>query len=422
MLDTSLRNDEIKRLQEIGGADLVVGIPTFRNAATIVRVMKPAVEGMHVHFPQLRCIIAIADGLSNDGTLDAAATVPMPSNVRRIVTSYQGTPGRGSGVRAILEMSQHARAKACILLDPTSSSLTPQWIKRFATPILQNEFDFVLPAYTRPLGDSGVSDLIAYPITRLLYGVDARQAMPGDLALSGALAARWYERDVWETDVAREGVDIWMTTVAIHDQARMCQTWLGTKIAGPREFSAAMDPLFEQSVGTLFRLMDIYHRRWMATNKLRSIPFCGDGPMIASEPQRQSRSVTIEMLNMAFVNGARRYRRVWRSVMLPSHLKEVLELANEPRGATHLSRELWPRVVFDFAVVYNKGENDPDKVVAALLPIYYARVATVLRESGAKADALEKAIQIQAEAFRNQRSYLLQRWEHYVPWAMDGVR
>jgi hypothetical protein len=383
--------------------------------------MKSAVEGMQVHFPRLRCIIAIADGMSNDGTLDAAATVPMAPTVRRIVTVYQGPQGRGSAVRAILEIAQRARAKACILLDATSSSLVPDWIKKFATPVLQNEFDFVLPAYSRPLIESGVSDLIAYPMTRLLYGVEARQAMPSDVALSGALAARWSERDVWETDIAREGVDIWLATVAIQDQARMCQTRLGTK-SGPREFSATLDPLFEQSVGTLFRLMDVYHRRWMATSKLRSIPFCRNGPMNASEPERQPRGVTTEMLSEAFVNGARRYRRVWRSVVVPSHLKEILELANEPRGATHFSNELWARVVFDFAVVYNKGENDPDKVVAALLPLYYARLAAVLRELGPKADALEKAIQTQAEAFTNQKSYLLQRWERYVPWAADGVR
>ncbi len=78
--------------------------------------------------------------------------------------------------------------------------------------------------------------------------------------------------------------------------------------------------------------------------------------------------------------------------------------------------------MFDFAVVYNKGESDPDKVVAALLPLYYARVSAVLRESGPKANALEKAIKIQAEAFTNQKNYLLQRWERYVPWAADGVR
>lgn len=422
MFETALKNEGLRRIQEIGVTDLVVGVPTCRNAATIARVIRLAAEGLQAHFPTLRGIIAIADGMSNDGTPNIAAQVPLPSNVRRIITPYQGVQGKGSAVRAILEIARRANAQACILLDAASLNLASDWIQKLAAPILQNKSDFVLPAYSRPLLEGGVSDLIAYPMTRLLYGVDALQPMAGDLALSGALAARWYDRDVWETDVAREGVDIWMSTTAINDQVRMCQTRLGAKMASPREFSAAMDPMFDQSIGTLFRMMEIYHRRWEVTEALRPIPFCGNGAPQFSEPAYAASGTTVEMLNEAFVNGARRHRRVWRSVLVPSHMKEIFDLVSEPRGATHFSRELWARVVFDFAVVYNKGESDPDRVVAALLPLYYARVAATLRESGSKADAQEKAIQMQAQAFTDQKKYLLQRWKRYVPWAVDGVR
>jgi len=97
-------------------------------------------------------------------------------------------------------------------------------------------------------------------------------------------------------------------------------------------------------------------------------------------------------------------------------------LVEKARGATQFSPELWARAVFDFAVVYNKGENDPDKVAAALLPLYYARIATLLRETGNKLDAVEKAVQAQAKTFAEQKPYLIHRWQTYVPWASDGVR
>ncbi|HEY6074431.1 MAG TPA: hypothetical protein VIV15_13850, partial [Anaerolineales bacterium] len=60
--------------------------------------------------------------------------------------------------------------------------------------------------------------------------------------------------------------------------------------------------------------------------------------------------------------------------------------------------------------------------VAGLLPLYYARVATILKETGAKLEAIEKAVQEQAQVFAENRRYLLYRWETYVPWAVDGVR
>jgi hypothetical protein len=128
------------------------------------------------------------------------------------------------------------------------------------------------------------------------------------------------------------------------------------------------------------------------------------------------------MLNDAFHSGARRYRRLWRSTLVPSSYEEIVALVDKPRGGTHLGPDLWARIVFDFAVVYNKGENDPDKVAAALLPLYYARIATILRETGGKLDAVEKVVQAQAKSFAEQKSFLIHRWDTFVPWAMDGVR
>jgi hypothetical protein len=195
---------------------------------------------------------------------------------------------------------------------------------------------------------------------------------------------------------------------------------LGTKIENKREAAVSIDPGFIQSVGTLFRMMEIYRRRWPETKPLRNVPYYGNG--VAAEPQRLAGAITVDMLSDAFVSGARRYRRFWRTILVPSHYAQVIELTNRPRGATRLESELWARVVFDFAVVYNKGENDPDKVVAALLPLYYARIASILRQAGTKTDAIEKAVQEQAQCFVEQKKYLLHRWQTYVPWAADGVR
>ncbi len=451
MFETSLRIEEQRRLTEIGGADLLVGIPTFRNAQTIGRAVEATADGMRTHFPSLRSAIAVVDSGSSDETMEIAASRPLPPSVQRIVTTYQGALGKGSAVRAIFEMARRLRVKACIVLEADSTSISPNWIQRLGAPILSGEYDLVVPWYTRPLVEGGVSDILAYPLTRSLYGVDVRQPMAGDLGLSGELAARLYERDVWETDVARQGIDIWITTVAINGRTRMCQARLGVKTREPRELATSGDPAhpakfagqvvvgssdpnFVQAVGTLFRMMEIYRRRWSNGSATRVVPLFGDSSTSKSSrlASRKSsnwlharddlRAVTVDVLSDAFLNGARRHRRLWRSILVPSNFREIYDLANRPRGASHFSPELWARVVFDFAVVYNKGENDPDQVVASLLPLYYARVGTALRETGAKLNAVEKAVQAQAKSFADQKKYLLHRWETYVPWAMDGVR
>lgn len=420
MFETSLRTDGQRRLAEIGSADLLIGIPSYKNEQTIGAVIDTAANGACRHYPDLQTVIAVIDGGSSDETVHIAQNRPLPSSLRRIVTTYQGIQGKGSAVRAIFEIARGLGAQACIVLEADLSSLTHEWIQKLAAPILRREYEYAIPAYARPLVEGAVNDILAYPLTRLLYNVDVREPMAGDFAISGELAGKLHSRDVWETDVARHGIDIWITTIAINEKLRMCQVPLSPKIENKREAAVAFDPGFVQSVGTLFRMMDIYRRRWHETRPLHKVPVYGEPPAV--ESHKLAGAITIDMLNDAFHSGARRCRRLWRSTLMPSSFDQISALVDKARGATHFDAELWVRTVFDFAVVYNQGENDPDKVAAALLPLYYARIATILRETGGKLDAVEKAVQAQAKSFVEQKNYLVHRWQTYVPWAMDGVR
>lgn len=420
MFETALRSDGQRRLAEIGSADLLIGIPSYKNELTIGTVIRIAAEGANKFFPNLKSAIAVVDGGSSDETVHVASSQPIPPSIHRIVTSYQGIQGKGSAVRTVFEIGRAVNAKACVVLEADLYSATPEWIQKMATPILNREFDLAIPHYARPLVEGAVNDILAYPLTRMLYNANVRGPMAGDFAISGDLAFKLHRRDVWETDVARHGIDIWITTIAINENLRMCQTPLTPKIENKREAAVAFDPGFVQSVGTLFRMMEIYRKRWPETKPLREIATCGENPTPGQ--QRLTSGITIDMLNDAFRSGARRYRRLWRSTLLLSNYEDIIKLVDKPRGALHFPGDLWARAVFDFAVVYNQGENDPDKVAAALLPLYYARIATILRETGGKLDAVEHAVQEQAKTFAQQKQYLIQRWQTYVPWAADGVR
>ena len=420
MMETALRANGQRRLAELGVADVLIGIPSYKNAATIGYVMEMAAKGAQTHFPLLRSVIAVVDGGSSDETVPIASTRVLPPSMRRIVTTYQGIQGKGSAVRAIFEIARVVGAQVCIVLEADLESLTPEWIQKLAQPILNREYDYAIPAYARPLVEGAVNDILAYPLTRMLYNADVRQPMAGDFAISGELAGKLHDRDVWETDIARHGIDIWITTIAINENIRMCQVPLSPKIENKREAAVAFDPGFVQSVGTLFRMLEIYRRRWSETRPLRGVPVCGGE--IAQPDQRLTGAITVEMLGDAFQSGTRRYRRFWRTILSPGNFDAVIELFNKARGATHFPPELWAQVVFDFAVVYNKGENDPDKVAAALLPLYYARIATILRQTNAKLDAVEQVVQAQAKVFAEHKQYLVHRWQTYVPWAVDGVR
>lgn len=421
MFETVLRGEGQRRLAEIGTADVLVGIPTYKNARTIASVARLAAEGLARYFPRLRGTVAIVDGGSTDDTIPIASSLALPPGVGRLVTTYQGMQGKGSAVRALFEMGRFLRTQVIVVLEADLQTLTGEWVRKLGQPVLSKEYSLVLPWYVRPLPDGAVTDLLAFPLTRLLYGTEVRQPMGGDFAVSTELASKLSAKDVWETDVARHGFDIWLTTIAINEGVKLCQVRLGTKLDDSREMLLTLDPTFIQTVGTLFRMMDIYRRRWPQVGAPQGAPFSGNG-LEMETTRKPSAPITTASLADAFAAGVRRYSRIWKTVLLPSNRAMIMQLADKPGGGYHFPAELWARVVFDFAVVYNKGEGDPDKVVAALLPLYYARAATIMKETGSRADAVEKVILTQADTFASEKPYLIRRWETYVPWAWDGVR
>jgi len=105
--------------------------------------------------------------------------------------------------------------RACIVVDSDLRSITPEWVELLAGPILIKGYDYVAPLYSRHKYDGTITNSIVYPLTRVLYGKRVRQPIGGDFGFSRRIAETFLTRDVWGTDVARYGIDIWMSTIAV---------------------------------------------------------------------------------------------------------------------------------------------------------------------------------------------------------------
>ena len=72
-------------IQRLGHADIMVGIPSFKNAATIGYVVRAAQAGLVQYFPDLRPLLVNADAGSSDGTQRVVAETEPPDYVERIL-------------------------------------------------------------------------------------------------------------------------------------------------------------------------------------------------------------------------------------------------------------------------------------------------------------------------------------------------
>src|SRR5438105_896958 len=287
--DQILPDDLRASLSRIGRSDVLVGIPCFNSARTVGHVVRAVEIGLRKFFPDLRATILLSDGGSTDGTIgealragvgdDAAALLVDPSSPEpeKIGFSYIGILGKGSAFRAIFEAAREVEASACAVVDSDLRSITPSWLDRLIAPVARHGYHFVAPMYARHRFDGTITNSIAYPVTTALYGTRLRQPIGGDFGFSGELAARYAAKDVWDTDVARFGVDIWMTTVAVVEGHRVCQASLGAKLHDPKDPGKDLGPMFRQVVGSLFALAGEYRDRWASVDGVVDRPTLGLG-------------------------------------------------------------------------------------------------------------------------------------------------
>src|SRR3990170_7350649 len=247
------------QLEQIKEAEILIGIPSYNNARTIGHVIRAVSAGLAKYFPEAKAVLVNSDGGSADGTpkIAAEASVDLQSiliahrvaPLYKITTPYHGIPGKGSAFRLIFEIAKAMEVKACAVVDADLRSITPEWMELLLRPILKEGCDYVAPYYLRHKYDGTITNSIVYPLTRALYGKRIRQPIGGEFGFSKKMAEFYASQEVWESHVARFGIDIWMTTTAIARSAKICQAYLGAKIHDPKDPAADLSAMLAQVVG-----------------------------------------------------------------------------------------------------------------------------------------------------------------------------
>ncbi len=406
------------QLEEIQKADLLIGIPSYNNARTIGHVVRAVIAGLAKYFPKAKAVLINSDGGSTDGTQDVVKQVQIEDfrtiltshpvhPVHKIITPYHGIPGKGSAFKTIFEAAKSVDAKACAVLDSDLRSITPEWIELLIRPIYEEGFDYVAPLYARHKFDGTITNSIVYPLTRALYGKRVRQPIGGDFGFSGKVAAFYLTKDVWETDVARFGIDIWMTTLVIAEGFRVCQSYLGAKIHDAKDPGSDLGPMFTQVVSSVYQLMGDYEPLWKEVKESQSIPTYGFHYDVGLEPI----SVNIERMIRNFRLGVKDLMEVWGKALSSetTHwLESMGRLSNE---AFSFPQDLWVRIVYDFAVAYHQGLVHREHLLKSMIPLYLGKVASFVKENQeSSAREVDEKMESLCKVFEEMKPYLIGRW------------
>ncbi len=310
------------------------------------------------------------------------------------------------------------------MVDSDLRSIVPEWIELLAGPILKGGFDYVTPQYQRYKYDGTITNTVTYPFTRALYGLRIRQPIGGDFGVSGDLVKHYLEQDDWTPDISKFGIDIWMTTKAITGGFAVSQTRLGAKIHDPKDPGADLGPMFSQVVSTMLRLTVEHADAWLGVQGSHAVPTYGFERYADPPPL----DVDVVRLLGAFARGRVAVGDAWQLLVAPERMAALDILAQEAGTALdeitradtptsvddaqfHFGDELWARIIYDLALTARGDTMDMDRLIAALVPIYFARVASLVIEAREMTtQQAETLVERQARAYEQAKPDFVARW------------
>ena len=412
-----LTDDFLRQLINIGEVDILVGLPTHNNAKTIGAIVETIQAGILRFFPRERAAIINADGGSRDGTPELVVSAAIDDTrdssklqalrtLHSISTQYAGGPARGTALRTILAAAELLRPKACAVISPESTQITADWFVTLLRPIYKEDFDLVLPTYSRHRFDGILLTNLLYPMTRALYGLKIREPYASEFAFSGRLGSQVLAQNPWHDETARAGSETQVTLTAIAREYRICQAFLGAKVHVERR-SADLVPAMRQTVGPLFSSLEPNCSLWSARMGSQPIPTTGTEREFTLKPLRINRKRLRDM----FSTGVIELESVFQSILSPSTLAELQRIARLEEVRFRYPAELWVKTVYEFAVAYRKSVISRDHIIQALAPLFRGRAFTFLAENpSGSAEAVENNIEALCLEFERMKPYLLEIW------------
>lgn len=416
-LDT-IPGETLAQIEEIGNADVVVGVlrkDPEGGGDGAARLVRDAVGSLS---QRARAVVIHNNGAAQPGATSPATEVEEVEDGGLRVLScnlsgpdLSGTPQpyRTDAYRLIFAASGKLEARACGVIASDLRGVTPQWIYRLVQPALEKDFDFVAPVYAGHKFEGLINKSIIAPLHRALYGLRIENPMGPDLAVSAKLLQQVLARD----SQARNGqpaqpahpASIGATAAA--GGFRICEANVGVRLQPAAELMN-LSSLLAQVIGPVFQEMERNAAAWQRNRGSQLVPRFGDPAPAPPE----SGSTDIRRMVESFQIGAQNLQDIWRLILPPRAMLEIVRLARLPAAEFRMPDELWVSIIYDFALGYRLRSINRDHLLRSLTPLYLGWVASYAfeLETAGPLSAAEERLERLAKAYEAGKHYLVSRW------------
>jgi len=399
----SLKPDLVKKCKETKPVDILVGVLCKDVEATVLNVLNVINEGLYRYFPGYRKTIVISQGISSDRTSETIGLFQPYNSIEKIVTKDITKGGKGAGVMTILEIAHETDAKCVVLMDGDLLSIKPGWVETIANPIIYGRADLTVPYYIRDKYDGVITNNLVYPFTRALYGIDIRQPIAGEFALSKNLYEVLRKHPLFPPGF---GVDIFIVTVAAVEGMVVKEGLFSLKIhesttryLEPEKF---LIPMFRKVTESMFELAKYYENYWKNKEHKEHKSFYRESFSQKPIPVR----VDIPRLKKSFKSEFESSKNIIKQ-FLPGDI--VADLEDIAKKIENFDSELWAEIAYNYAAAYKniKSESNKYRLLESLKTLWIGRfVSYAIEAKDMDINEAEQVIQKQAEIFEEKFNYL----------------
>jgi glucosylglycerate synthase len=412
--ESTLSDALLGQLMAVGQVDILVGLPTLDNAATIVDVVRAIHVSFTRDFPRLRTVMINSDGGSTDSTpelvraaslsdADMVQTSHSLRTLHRVVAPYHGLPGKLTALRTIFAAAELTQAKVLAVVDPNGPSTTAERVAELITPIARSDVEFLTPRYRRHPRDGLLVTQLIRPVVRAVYSVALDEPLGVEFSCSRRFASHCLDRDIWNHDVGRFAIDLWLRTEAIANRFSIGQIWR------PAASTGAMRTTLRQTVQqvmlSLFESLRAHESFWRDGSGLTELRTWGTDPRVTPDPPMWDHAALAEQAR----HDLGEIRVLLEAVLEPAVSPRVFDdiLAPEFR----LDDDLWAAIVYAFAAAVRRGSTGTEHLAAMFVPLYLSRASAFIANTANDSDAAVQArLDALCETFQRLKPLLVGSW------------
>ena len=397
-----------QRLEEIGSADLIIGILNTAHDHEIGTVVKTVGEVLRELSQNLRAVVVHSPSDEAPERHEAARenesvhVVPWPLLAPNTSLTQAGSVS--DGYRSIFALGESLGARGYGVIASSLETVTSQWISRLVEPVLNMDFDLVAPCYARQKLEGLLNNSILRPLMRALYGRRIRNPLGPDFGFSAKLLRRLLYLDSGLPN--RLGSPVLFASEAACGGFQVCQAHIGERHP-PQIDLMNLSSILADVLGPVFLDVERNAPFWQKVRGSHAVRAFGE-PIASAQ---EDGSVDVRRLVESFQLGSRNLQEVWGVVLPPATLFEVRKLARLAPDEFHMPDELWVRIIYDFALGHRLRTISRDHLLLAITPLYLGWTASyALEVERSTPDMVEYRLEQLCDAYEAGKTYLLSRW------------